>query len=89
MLQASQLNKGSPKRRYRPRSTHSCGSIQSRIAEPDEFFKDAANHPGDQRSWLFATAATVATAFNWSNSVRTFCQRTVSFFVSIAAEGSE
>ena len=45
--------------------------------------------PGDHCAGATATVGAGATAFNWSNSVSTACQRTWSFFVSIAAVGSE
>ena len=38
---------------------------------------------------LFARAGTGDTSFNWSSAVRTLCQRTLSFFVSIGAERLE
>ena|ERR1700726_183539 len=52
-------------------------------------FLQRSNRPGDHRGGLTATVGAGATAFNWSNSVSTACQRTWSLFVSILAWGSE
>jgi len=51
--------------------------------------KSISHRTGDHCVELPASVGAGVTDSNWPNSVSTLCQRTSSFFVSIAAEGSE